>query len=66
MEQTRMSDGVWFPRFTEINLSVKVMLFGGGDINKTIEWSDYKHFSADVGGYKIGSPESADPARKKP
>jgi hypothetical protein len=28
MEQTRMSDGVWFPRFTEINLSVKVMLFG--------------------------------------
>lgn len=66
MEQTRMSDGVWLPRLTEINLSVKVLLFGGGDINKTIEWSDYKHFSADVSGYTIGSPESADPARKKP
>lgn len=53
MEQTRMVEGVWLPRFAQINLSVKVLLFAGGDFNKTIEWSDYKHFSGDVKDYKI-------------
>jgi len=56
MEQTRMAQGVWLPRFAQINLSVKVLLFGGGDYNKTIEWSDYKHFSGDVKDYKIDTP----------
>ena len=56
MEQTRMIQGVWLPKLAQINLSVKVLLFGGGDYNKTIEWSDYKHFSGDVQDYKITSP----------
>ncbi|HEU4510552.1 MAG TPA: hypothetical protein VFR78_20120 [Pyrinomonadaceae bacterium] len=56
MEQTRMEQGVWLPRFAQINLSVKVLLFAGGDFNKTIEWSDYKHFSGDVKDYKIDTP----------
>src|ERR1043165_5902624 len=55
-EQTRMEQGVWLPRFAPINLSVKVLLFGGGDYNKTIEWSDYKHFAGDVKDYKIEAP----------
>jgi len=57
IEQTRMAQGVWLPRFAHINLSVKVLLFGGGDYNKTIEWSDYKHFSGDVKDYKIDTPK---------
>jgi hypothetical protein len=56
MEQTRMVQGVWLPKFAQINLSVKVLLFGGGDYNKTIEWSDYQHFSGDVKDYKIDTP----------
>ena len=56
IEQTRMDQGVWLPRFAHVNLSVKVLLFGGGDYNKTIEWSDYKHFSGDVKDYKIDAP----------
>jgi hypothetical protein len=56
IEQTRMAQGVWLPRFAQINLSVKVLLFGGGDYNKTIEWSDYKHFSGDVKDYKLDVP----------
>ena len=56
IEQTRMDRGVWLPRFAQINLSVKVLLFGGGDYNKTIEWSDYKHFSGDVKDYRIDTP----------
>ena len=61
MEQTRMEQGVWLPRFAQINLSVKVLLFAGGDYNKTIEWSDYKHFSGDVKDYKIEAPASVKP-----
>src|ERR1051325_588554 len=56
IEQTRMEQGVWLPRCAHINLSVKVLLFGGGDYNKTIEWSDYKHFAGDVKDYKIEAP----------
>ena len=61
MEQTRMAQGVWLPRFAQINLSVKVLLFAGGDFNKTIEWSDYKHFSGDVKDYKIDAPANVKP-----
>jgi hypothetical protein len=61
MEQTRMEQGVWLPRFAQINLSVKVLLFGGGDFNKTIQWSDYKHFSGDVKDYKIEAPANVKP-----
>ena len=65
MEQTRMVEGVWLPRLAQINLSVKVLLFGGGDYNQTIEWSDYKHFSGDVGDYKLDAPKTPiDPAKK--
>ena len=61
IEQTRMAQGVWLPRFAQVNLSVKVLLFGGGDYNKTIEWSDYKHFSGDVKGYKLDAPTNVKP-----
>lgn len=53
IEQTRMAQGVWLPRFAQVSLSVKILLFGGGDYNQTVEWSDYKHFSGDVKDYKI-------------
>lgn len=56
-EQTRMAEGVWLPRFAQINLSVKVLLFGGGDFNKTVEWSEYRHFSGDVKDYKLEGPK---------
>ena len=66
MEQMRMKEGIWMPRFAQINLSVKVLLFGGGDINQTVEWSDYKHFSADVDSYKLGAPKTGDTPGKRP
>jgi hypothetical protein len=66
MEQTRMVEGVWLPRMAQINLSVKVLLFGGGDFNQTIEWSNYKHFSGDVSDYKLDAPKSSASPEKKP
>lgn len=63
-EQTRLKEGIWVPRFAQINLSVKVLLFGGGDLNQTVEWSNYKHFSADVDSYKLGQPKTEEPTKK--
>jgi hypothetical protein len=64
-EQIRMIEGIWLPRLAQLNLSVKVLLFGGGDFNKTIEWSDYKHFSGDVGDYKLDAPKG-EPSKTEP
>ena len=64
MEQIRMNEGVWLPRLAQVNLSVKILLFGGGDLNKTLEWSDYRHFSGDVKDYKLDSPKTEE--SKKP
>ena len=61
MEQTRMDQGVWLPKFAHINLSVKILLFGGGDYNQIVEWSDYKHFSGDVKDYKVEAPPVVKP-----
>lgn len=66
MEQTRMTEGIWLPLFAQINLSVKVLLFGGGDYNHTIEWSDYRHFSGDVGDYKLDTPKKPNDNPKNP
>ena len=57
MEQTRMEEGVWLPRLAQVNLSAKVFLFKGIDLNKTIEWSDYRHFQGDVNEYKLDAPK---------
>jgi len=66
MEQTRVAEGLWLPKMAQINLSVKVLLFGGGDYNQSFEWSDYKHFSGDVGDYKLDSPKTDASPEKKP
>ncbi|HXD32992.1 MAG TPA: hypothetical protein VN643_17845 [Pyrinomonadaceae bacterium] len=66
MEQTRMVEGVWLPSFAQVNLSVKVLLFGGGDINQTVEWSDYRHFAGKVHDYKLDYPKAENQAEKKP
>jgi hypothetical protein len=66
MEQTRMAEGVWLPRLAQVNLSIRVFLFGGGDLNKTIEWSDYKHFKGDVGEYKLELPKTVDDPKARP
>ncbi len=63
MEQTRMAEGLWLPRLAHLNLSVKVLLFSGGELNKTIEWSDYKHFGGDVRDYKLEAPKTESETR---
>jgi hypothetical protein len=56
-EQTRLEDGVWLPRYTQVNASARVMLFAGMSINETHEFSDYKRFSTKSGDDKLDSPK---------
>jgi hypothetical protein len=56
-EQTRLPDGVWLPRFSQVNASARMFLFAGITINETNEFSDYKRFSAKVGEDKLDAPK---------
>lgn len=56
-EQTRLEDGVWLPRFSQVNASARVLVFKGMSINQTREFSDYKRFSANTGDEKLDAPQ---------
>lgn len=56
-EQTRLPDGVWLPRFTQVNASARVMLFAGMSVNRTEEFGDYKRFSTKAGEEKLDAPK---------
>ncbi len=55
-EQTRLAEGVWLPRFSQVNVSVR-LLFIGKSVNETHEFSDYKRFSAKTGDDKLDYPK---------
>jgi hypothetical protein len=61
LEQTRLADGVWLPRFEQINASAKIFLFAGFRLNATREYSNYKRFSTNVGDAKVESPPQPSP-----
>lgn len=56
-EQTRLEEGVWLPRYSQINMSARVMLFAGMSVNETNEFSDYKRFSTKTGDDKLNPPK---------
>jgi hypothetical protein len=62
-EQTRLPDGVWLPRFSQVNVSARMFLFAGMTINQTNEFSDYKRFSAKVGEDKLDTPKQEEPEK---
>lgn len=67
-EQTRLADGVWLPRFAQVNFSAKILLFKGIEANETREYSDYRHFKTEAGDYKLDAPggSTVAPASTKP
>ena len=60
-EQTRLEEGVWLPRYSQVNASARVMLFKGLSINETNEFSDFKRFSAKTGDHKLDQPKKESP-----
>lgn len=65
-EQTRLEDGVWLPRFSQVNASAKLFLFAGFRIDATHEYSNYRRFSTNVGDAKVESPPEPSPAPDNP
>ena len=60
-EQIRLPDGVWLPRFAQINFGVKLFLFAGQEANLTREYSDYRRAKTNVEDYKLDEPDKAKP-----
>ncbi|HVF67538.1 MAG TPA: hypothetical protein VM914_07735 [Pyrinomonadaceae bacterium] len=56
-EQTRLPEGVWLPRFSQVNASARVFLFAGMSINQTREFGDFKRFSTKTGDEKLDAPK---------
>lgn len=57
-EQTRIEDGVWLPRFSQINASVKAFFVAGFNLNRTSEFSDYRRAMSEVKKYEIEAPKT--------
>jgi hypothetical protein len=56
-ETTRLPEGVWMPRFAQVNASARLFLFKGMKVNMTREFSDFKRFSSKSGEDKLDSPK---------
>jgi len=65
-EQTRLPDGVWLPRFSQINLSAKILFVAGMQINRTSEFGDYKRFSVKAGDDRLDAPRKPDDKEPEP
>jgi len=57
-EQKRMDDGVWLPVFAQVNISAKVLIFKGIDLNIMQEFSNYQKFNSSFDDYKLTAPEN--------
>ena len=58
-EQTRLEDGVWLPRFSQVNASARVLLFAGITFNQTQEFGDYKRFATKTDEGQLHAPGGA-------
>ena len=66
LEQTRMAEGVWLPRFSQINASFKLLLLASNELNVTTEFGDYRRFTSHVRDYKLDAPKTGTPPLSKP
>ena len=56
IEQERINDEIWLPSIADINLSVRVLLVKGIDVNQVIRSYDYRKFATEVKDAKVGDP----------
>ena len=53
LEQDRINDEIWLPSAADINLSVRVLMVKGIDLNQSIRSYDYRKFSTEVKDAKV-------------
>ena len=54
LEQERVNDEIWLPSVADINLSVRVLLVKGINVNQQIRSYDYRRFETEVKDAKVG------------
>ncbi|MFN2481586.1 MAG: hypothetical protein ABR554_08970 [Pyrinomonadaceae bacterium] len=59
-EQTRLADGVWLPKYEQINFAAKLFIFAGIQLDATREYSNYKRFTT-AGDEKLDAPKTPPP-----
>ncbi len=57
LEQERLNDEIWLPSLADINLSVRVLLVKGIEVNQEIRSYDYRKFATEVKDAKVGEPD---------
>jgi hypothetical protein len=65
-EQKRMEDGVWLPVFSQVNISAKILIFKGIDLNVLQEFSNYQKFNSSFDNYKLTPPDEKNTAPPVP
>jgi hypothetical protein len=53
MEQERVNDEIWLPSLVDVNMSVKVFLVKGINLNQTVKSYNYRKFQTEVTDTKI-------------
>lgn len=53
LEQDRINNEIWLPTLADINLSVRVLLVGGVNVNQEIKSYDYQKFKTEVLDAKV-------------
>lgn len=61
LEQRRVNDEIWLPAIADINLSVRVLLVKGINVNQRVESYDYRKFTTEVKDAKVGESEPVQP-----
>jgi len=56
IEQDRINDEIWLPSMADINLSVRVLMVKGIEVNAVVRSYDYKKFATEVKDAKVGDP----------
>lgn len=54
LDQERVNDEIWLPTQADINLSVRVLLVKGININQMIRSYDYRKFDTEVKDATVG------------
>ena len=53
LEQERINDEIWLPSSADINMSIRVLLVKGIDINQIVKSYDYRKFTTEVKDAKV-------------
>jgi hypothetical protein len=57
LEQERVNNEIWLPSLAEINLSVRVLLVKGIDLNQVLRSYNYRRFETEVKDAKVDQPK---------